>query len=78
MASFLQNGVLGITKSFRLTYSSPAERSLCVDAKLDRRRLVAPWRQILTSPPVWGIVLGHTASNWGNYTLMTNVKRIGI
>ena len=19
--------------------------------------------------PVWGIVLGHSASNWGNYTL---------
>ena len=38
-------------------------------SRLDRRRLVTPWRQILTSVPVWGIVLGHTASNWGNYTL---------
>ena len=36
---------------------------------LDRRRLVTPWRAILTSVPVWGIVLGHAASNWGNYTL---------
>ena len=33
------------------------------------RGLVTPWRAILTSVPVWGIVLGHTASNWGNYTL---------
>lgn len=28
-----------------------------------------PWRAILLSPPVWGLVLGHAASNWGNYTL---------
>jgi ACS family sodium-dependent inorganic phosphate cotransporter len=28
-----------------------------------------PWRSIFTSLPVWGIVLGHAASNWGNYTL---------
>ena len=36
---------------------------------LDRRKLVTPWREILTSVPVWAIVLGHAASNWGNYTL---------
>ena len=36
---------------------------------LDRKNLVTPWKDILTSVPVWGIVLGHTASNWGNYTL---------
>merc|ERR1719323_2057663 len=28
-----------------------------------------PWTSILASPQVWGIVLGHAASNWGNYTL---------
>ncbi len=37
--------------------------------KLCRKRLRVPWRSILTSVPVWGIVLAHTAFNWGNYTL---------
>ena len=31
--------------------------------------MAIPWRSIFTSLPVWGIVLGHAASNWGNYTL---------
>ena len=53
---------------------SPEERSyieasLGQSASLDRRRLATPWRSILTSVPVWAIVLGHSASNWGNYTL---------
>ena len=45
------------------------EASLGQSASLDRRRLATPWRSILTSVPVWAIVLGHSASNWGNYTL---------
>ena len=54
---------------------SPEERDFIQSSigqgeeQMDRRRLVTPWRAILTSVPVWGIVLGHTASNWGNYTL---------
>ena len=53
---------------------SPEERdfiqsSIGGSEDLDRRRLATPWRQMLSSVPVWGIVLGHTASNWGNYTL---------
>ncbi len=34
-----------------------------------RKDMAIPWRSIFTSLPVWGIVLGHAASNWGNYTL---------
>ena len=45
------------------------EAAIQQGAELDRRRLVTPWRSILTSVPVWAIVLGHSASNWGNYTL---------
>ena len=29
-----------------------------------------PWRSILTSGPVWGIIFGHLASNWGLYTIL--------
>jgi len=39
------------------------------DGNIDRTKLVTPWRDIFTSIPVWSVVLGHTASNWGNYTL---------
>jgi len=66
---------------FYLVYDTPAqhpridkeereyiERAIG-EKHLDRKNLVTPWREILTSLPVWGIVLGHAASNWGNYTL---------
>ena len=45
------------------------EKAIGQSTDIDRKKLDTPWRQILTSVPVWGIVLGHTASNWGNYTL---------
>ena len=45
------------------------ETSIGQSPELNRKKLEIPWRDILTSVPVWGIVLGHTASNWGNYTL---------
>jgi len=66
---------------FYLVYDTPAqhpridteEREYIEKAigekNLDRTNLVTPWRNIFTSIPVWSIVLGHTASNWGNYTL---------
>ena len=28
-----------------------------------------PWKDILTSKCVWGVVIAHLASNWGNYQL---------
>jgi len=39
------------------------------DKNIDRTKLVTPWRSIFASIPVWSIVIGHTAANWGNYTL---------
>ncbi|KAL8591613.1 hypothetical protein ACOMHN_030499 [Nucella lapillus] len=32
-----------------------------------------PWRALLTSGPVWGIILTHTCSNFGTYTFLTNI-----
>lgn len=32
-----------------------------------------PWRAFATSMPVWAIVVAHTCSNWGTYTLLTNM-----
>ncbi|XP_077994431.1 sialin-like [Glandiceps talaboti] len=31
-----------------------------------------PWRNIFTSLPVWGLVIGHFCTNWGFYTLLTS------
>ena len=30
-----------------------------------------PWFSILTSPPVWGIMVVYFCTNWGFYTLLT-------
>ena len=45
------------------------ETSIGQSSTVDRKKLDTPWKDMLTSVPVWAIVLGHTASNWGNYTL---------
>ena len=29
-----------------------------------------PWKLILTSVPVWGIMFGNLASDWGLYTIL--------
>jgi hypothetical protein len=33
--------------------------------------LKIPWKDFLTSLPIWSIVVAHVCNNWGNYTLMT-------
>jgi hypothetical protein len=32
-----------------------------------------PWRSILTSIPVWSILVAHCCQNWGFYTLLTEL-----
>ena len=70
---------------FYLVYDTPAQHpridqeereyieTSIGEKNLDRTNLVTPWRSIFTSIPVWSIVIGHTASNWGNYTLNQQV-----
>ncbi|XP_023322826.1 putative inorganic phosphate cotransporter isoform X3 [Eurytemora carolleeae] len=35
--------------------------------------LSVPWKSILTSVPVWALVVTHMAQNWGFYTLLTEL-----
>jgi ACS family sodium-dependent inorganic phosphate cotransporter len=35
--------------------------------------LVTPWRSMLTSGPVWAIIIAHFTENWGFYTLLTGL-----
>jgi ACS family sodium-dependent inorganic phosphate cotransporter len=39
-------------------------------AEQERDRLI-PWRGILSKGPVWAIVIGHFANNWGLYVLLS-------
>ena len=32
-----------------------------------------PWKAIMTSKPVWAIIVAHFAENWGFYTLLTGM-----
>lgn len=34
-----------------------------------------PWRHILTSLPVWAVVVAHTAHNWGFWLLLTEMPQ---
>ena len=38
-----------------------------------QQKFPVPWRSILTSPPVWAIMVAHTCNNWGSYTVLTCV-----
>ena len=39
----------------------------------DRKSISTPWLSILTSAPVWGLMVINAASDWGAYTLLTNI-----
>ncbi|XP_006816974.1 sialin-like [Saccoglossus kowalevskii] len=34
-----------------------------------------PWLAIVKSPQVWGLLIGHFCSSWGNYTLLTSLPQ---
>lgn len=34
-----------------------------------------PWRHVLTSVPVWALVITHFGQNWGFYTMLTQMPR---
>ncbi|XP_072157143.1 putative inorganic phosphate cotransporter isoform X2 [Bemisia tabaci] len=39
------------------------------------KRMKTPWRHILTSLPVWAVVVAHTAHNWGFWLLLTEMPQ---
>ena len=41
-----------------------------VSVQVERHEAV-PWRAILTSPPVWAIIVAHACSGWAGYTILT-------
>ncbi|KAL1138559.1 hypothetical protein AAG570_008622 [Ranatra chinensis] len=41
--------------------------------KKQSEKLAVPWKEILTSVPVWAIVIANFSENWGFYTLITEL-----
>ncbi|XP_063531911.1 vesicular glutamate transporter 1 isoform X2 [Cydia strobilella] len=54
---------------------SPAELKYIQDSRgtqaIEGSKIRHPWRAMLTSGPVWAIVMAHFSENWGFYTLLT-------
>ncbi|XP_011636198.1 LOW QUALITY PROTEIN: sialin-like, partial [Pogonomyrmex barbatus] len=38
-----------------------------------KKKIVHPWKAMLTSLPVWAIVMAHFSENWGFYTMLTQL-----
>ncbi|CAH0749926.1 unnamed protein product [Diatraea saccharalis] len=56
------------------TLVTPAELKYIQDSRgsqIDGSKIRHPWRAMLTSGPVWAIVVAHFSENWGFYTLLT-------
>lgn len=61
--------------------SSPAQcKHIALDEKSfiesasgasNQRKLAVPWTKMLTSKPVWALLIVHTAECWGYWTLLT-------
>ncbi|CAL1526709.1 unnamed protein product [Lymnaea stagnalis] len=47
--------------------------SLKSSAVSHKKSLKVPWLKILLSLPVWAIIVANVASDWGAYTLLTNI-----
>ncbi|KAF7267420.1 hypothetical protein GWI33_019354 [Rhynchophorus ferrugineus] len=45
------------------------------DTMTTNKNIQVPWKQILTSAPVWAIVISHFSENWGFYTLLTQLPK---
>merc|ERR1712038_1598849 len=39
----------------------------------DETQMAPPWKAIMTSKPVWAIIIAHFSENWGFYTLLTGM-----
>ena len=35
--------------------------------------MAPPWKSMMTSKPVWAIIIAHFSENWGFYTLLTGM-----
>ncbi|XP_035682530.1 sialin-like isoform X1 [Branchiostoma floridae] len=68
---------------FLLGYDSPAQHPRILEEEKKyieegigtnkRQKPKVPWLKVLTSPPVWALVMGQFSSNWGVFFLTTQL-----
>ncbi|XP_002166641.3 sialin [Hydra vulgaris] len=46
------------------------ERNYINKNVIHRRSMRVPWKAMLTSKPVWAVIIGNVASDWGLYTIL--------
>ncbi|XP_066287316.1 sialin-like [Branchiostoma lanceolatum] len=66
-----------------LAYDSPAKHPRILEEEQEyiedgigmktQQRLPVPWREVLTSLPVWALIVGQFSSLWGTYLLLTQM-----
>jgi len=80
-------GVLGLLWCISWTWivkDNPEEDRKITDQELeylrtsigvsnDETHMAPPWKSMMTSKPVWAIIIAHFSENWGFYTLLTGM-----
>ncbi|XP_075233630.1 sialin-like isoform X2 [Lycorma delicatula] len=41
--------------------------------QITSEKVIVPWRKMLTSTPVWAVIVTHFCGNWGMFTLLTEL-----
>ncbi|XP_063365902.1 sialin [Cydia amplana] len=88
-SSFYFTGIIGVMWSlawFAVVYDSPAEhprisdternyllKVLPLDENAKKGHMPVPWCQMLTSPPVWAIIITHACSVFGYFTVVNQL-----
>ncbi|XP_045451610.1 sialin [Melitaea cinxia] len=86
-SAFYFTGIIGVMWSvawFAVVYDSPAQHPRISDSErnfllkvlpLDtgKQHTSVPWRHLITSPPVWAIVITHGASVFGYFTVVNQL-----
>lgn len=59
-----------ISQKLRMFYSLPIKSRY---AKIFLQKLRTPWKEILTSLPMWALIIVHCGQNWGFWLLLTEI-----
>ncbi|XP_045775263.1 sialin [Maniola jurtina] len=86
-SAFYFTGIIGVMWSvawFAVVYDTPAQHPRISDTErnflmkalpqdTNKGHMPVPWRSMLTSPPVWAIVITHGASVFGYFTVVNQL-----
>lgn len=86
-SAFYFTGIIGVMWSvawFAVVYDSPAQHPRISDSERNfllkvlpqdtgKQHTSIPWRHLITSPPVWAIVITHGASVFGYFTVVNQL-----